>query len=207
MKRQPPVGFQDRQPVGCENSDNDEHSCPQDAGAAVPFQDSDKDEPNAPPSYPDSTLGTPIGIQDCRWDRCGNRECPRYAKAKWPGFCSFTCAQICGAVTEEVVPKCALPWCTKFPKKKKLQWLPFCRYTCHLKYEDIRENVMALHDDRLECPICPQTHFSNPGNKYGNKGFPWAVQWMAWHLCDFHKEEDEVAGICKLYVKHCIQHC
>ena len=74
MKRQPPVGFQDRQPVGCENSDNDEHSCPQDAGAAVPFQDSDKDEPNAPPSYPDSTLGTPIGIQDCRCDRCVNRE-------------------------------------------------------------------------------------------------------------------------------------
>ena len=63
MKRQPPVGFQDRQPVGCEDSDN-EHWCPQDAGAAVPFQDSDN-EPYAPPSYAAATLRPPIGILDC----------------------------------------------------------------------------------------------------------------------------------------------
>ena len=118
MKRQPPVGFQDRQPVGCEDSDN-EHWCPQDAGAAVPFQYSDN-EPNAPPSYAAATLRPPIGNQDCDgepWERCGS-------------------------------------------------------------------DVMEIRDDRIECPIwpCTWTHFSDPENRYRNKGFPWAVQWMAWHF-------------------------
>ena len=76
-------------------------------------------------------------------------------------------------------------------------------------WERCGSDVMEIRDDRIECPIwpCTWTHFSDPENRYRNKGFPWAVQWMAWHLCDFHKEEDEVKGICKLCVNYCIQHC
>ena len=73
-------------------------------------------------------------------------------------------------------------------------------------WERCGSDVMEIRDDRIECPIwpCTWTHFSDPENRYRNKGFPWAVQWMAWHFCDCHEEEDEVEGICKLYVKYCI---
>ena len=208
-----------RQPVGFEHSDN-EQWCHQDAPplkaprlhrAAVPFQDSDK-EPYAPPYYAAATLRPPIGIQDCDgepWPRCGNLECNSYARPKCcvPGFCSYTCARAAKAVIEEEFPTCALPNCGTFLKKKKKSWFPFCCYTCYDVYQEIRSDVMALRDDLLECPICRWTHFSDPDNRHDNKGYPWAVQWMAWHLYEHHEPEDEVKGICKLYVKSCIQHC
>ena len=210
-----------RQPVGFQHSDN-EQWCPQDAAplkaprldrAAAPFQDSDNQPYASPPYYVAATLLPPIGIQDCDgepWDRCGNLECNSYAKEKCcvPGFCSYTCALIAGAVIEEVVPTCALPNCCRFLKKKKTNWSPFCRYTCYNNYPKIRSNVMALRDDLLECPICLWTHFSDPGNRHDNKGFPLAVEWMAWHLWHFHEEEDQqVKGICRLFEKYCIQDC
>ena len=64
-------------------------------------------------------------------------------------------------------------------------------------WERCGSDVMEIRDDRIECPIwpCTWTHFSDPENRYRNKGFPWAVQWMAWHFCDCDEEEDEVEGI------------